>query len=92
MLCYARFYALPHSLALALAECRHAAKMHARELHADREPLAHHSTAWRAIACGRTLCYAMVGEPFLRKEDDPLNGFWVYKCLREANGCDTHSA
>jgi len=23
-------------------------------------------------------------EPFLRKEDDPLNGFWLYKCLREA--------
>ena len=22
-------------------------------------------------------------EPFLRKEDDPLNGFWLYKCLRE---------
>jgi hypothetical protein len=24
-----------------------------------------------------------VAEPFLRKEDDPLNGFWLYKCLRE---------
>jgi hypothetical protein len=23
-------------------------------------------------------------EPFLRKEDDPLNGFWLYKCLKEA--------
>lgn len=23
-------------------------------------------------------------EPFLRKEDNPLNGFWLYKCLREA--------
>ena len=22
-------------------------------------------------------------EPFLRKEDDPLNGYWIYKCLRE---------
>lgn len=22
-------------------------------------------------------------EPFLRKEDDPLNGFWLYKCLKE---------
>ena len=22
-------------------------------------------------------------EPFLRKEDDPLNGFWLFKCLRE---------
>ena len=27
-------------------------------------------------------------EPFLRKEDDPLSGFWLYKCLREAGeGC-----
>jgi hypothetical protein len=24
-----------------------------------------------------------VKEPFLRKEDDPLNGFWLYKCLKE---------
>jgi hypothetical protein len=28
-------------------------------------------------------------EPFLRKEDDPLNGFWLYKCLRETHGA-TH--
>ena len=26
-------------------------------------------------------------EPFLRKEDDPLNGFWLYKCLREVCPC-----
>ncbi|KAL1511293.1 hypothetical protein AB1Y20_006098 [Prymnesium parvum] len=29
-------------------------------------------------------------EPFLRKEDDPLNGFWIYKCLRERYGPDAH--
>ena len=27
---------------------------------------------------------AATKEPFLRKEDDPLNGFWLYKCLKEA--------
>lgn len=28
--------------------------------------------------------YHATAEPFLRKEDDPLNGFWLYKCLGEA--------
>ena len=28
--------------------------------------------------------YHATHEPFLRKEDDPLNGFWLYKCLKEA--------
>ncbi len=48
-------------------------------------PLARTLAGCEYVRHFHTRATTATAEPFFRKEDDPMNGFWIYKCLKESN-------